>query len=171
MANTYKLIASTTLSSTSSSIVLSSIPQTFTDLVLKWNARTTVGVVDNYIQFVFNGTQAYSTTIVSGTGGAIPSSYATANGTSYMYIENGYTGTTATANVFASGELYIPNYKLAEAKQMYSYVAAGTNTTTGARTSINAGLLRSADAINTITINGATFEVGSSFSIYGISSS
>ena len=170
--STYTLIQSQTLASSATSFTFSSIPATYTDLVLKWAARsTTVSVVDNYIKLVLNGTQAYSATILSGDGSAA-SSYNDSNNTTYMYMENGMTGTTATANTFTSCEVYIPSYTASQNKPVSAFNVAETNASSGVRISATAGLQRSTAAITSITLDaGATLAIGSSFYLYGISNS
>lgn len=106
MANTYSLLASSTVgSSGSATITFSSIPSTYTDLKLIYSARNTVSGTQEFIKITFNSnTSSYTLKSLQGNGVA-PSS----NDWSFQWI--GYAvGSTATASTFSSGEVYIPNY-------------------------------------------------------------
>ena len=173
MPVTYELISSNVLSTAAASVTFSSIPATYTDLVLRWSARnTTLAAVDNNIKLSLNGTQAYSVTIISGDG-STASSYRTSNNTTNIYMENGMTGTTATANTFTNCEVYIPSYTASQNKPLSAFNAAESNSATGVRISASAGLQRSTDAINSVTLDTgfSNFSVGSSFYLYGIKNS
>lgn len=73
MASTYEKIATTTLSSAAASYTFSSIPSTYTDLVLVVNAGAASGSYD--FSFRFNGDSGtnYSVTRLRGTGSAASS--------------------------------------------------------------------------------------------------
>ena len=89
-----------------SSIDFTSIPQTYTDLLLKVSARS-VGSTGE-IRLEFNGvTTGYSGRYIQGNGSTATSGVEGATHSLYLG-ENAYS--TYTSNVFTSGEFYIPNY-------------------------------------------------------------
>ena len=172
MAATYTLINSNVLSSSAASVTFSSIPATYTDLVLRISARTDNPGVNNescYIQFNSDTATNYSYVLISGNGSAASSS---------IFSSQTYIGsitadsTTATANTFASWEIYVPSY-LASQNKPISVIAMQENNQTAAFIRPNAGLWRNAAAITSITFTGvsgvSSFVSGSSFYLYGIS--
>jgi hypothetical protein len=108
MANTYNLIASAIVtSSTTPIITFTSIPQTYTDLKIVSSSRTT-GTDANYLISLNSSivrTSGGFTMNVLGTGTSVISQ----TGTTYGYgsVTN---NSSDTANAFASSEWYIPNY-------------------------------------------------------------
>jgi hypothetical protein len=177
MATTYELIASNTLSVATGTVTFSAIPQTFTDLLLKTSTRASD--TGQYLSptFRFNGDSAsnyswiflygYSTTIGAGSGQASTETYG----------RNQYaaTASNATANAFGNGEIYIPSYRVSANKPVLSLGVAATNAGSSFLAQA-ANLWRNTAAITSIEIkptHGAayTFEVGSSFYLYGIKNS
>ena len=171
MANTYSLIASNTLSSSAASVTFSSIPSTYTDLVLSVCARTNDTGPEN-LQIYFNTDTAtnYSTTYLQGNGASATS----ARYTSQSVIQNPNTveGTTYTSNTFGSIEIYIPSYTASQNKPV-SLSGASENNATTAYINNGAGLWRNTAAITQIVIDqsGANFVSVSSFFLYGIKNS
>ena len=107
MANTYTLIASSTVGAGgAASIDFTSIPSTYTDLCLKISARgtTTSSARDSLLMnMVFNGSGGtYSGKVLRSTGSSASSF------TSWL---GGYVNSSGyTANTFSNSEIYIPNY-------------------------------------------------------------
>jgi hypothetical protein len=173
MANTYTLIASNVLISDTASISFTSIPATYTDLVLRMTARSSRAVSTQSVTLKFNGdgtTTKYSRTFVRGdapnvTGGRQTST--SSNGTPYI------TGTSATANTFNSVELYIPNYAGATNKPSSGFGAPEDNVTLVQFIEVMAGLYTETAAISSIqlTLPAGDFVSGSSFYLYGIKNS
>ena len=169
MATTYTLISSNVLSSSAASVTFSSIPATYTDLVLRISARTNDTGPEN-LQIYFNTDTStnYSTTMLQGDGASATS----ARYTSQTVIQNPNTveGTTYTSNTFGSIEIYIPSYTSSANKPVSLYGASENNATT-AYINAGAGLWRGSAAITQIVIDqsGANFVSGSSFYLYGIS--
>jgi hypothetical protein len=173
MPATYTLISSNVLSSSAASVTFSAIPATYTDLVLRYSARTTEAGPNELIIYTLNGNTGsnYSTTTLIGNA-----STATSNRTtSAANIRAGWQdGDTATSNTFGSAEIYIPSYTASQNKPTGNFSVAENNSAGTADTYINtnAGLFRITDAITSITltpINGTNFKSGSSFYLYGIS--
>jgi hypothetical protein len=173
MPSTYTRISSNVLSSSAASVTFSSIPSTYTDLVLRVSTRTTsVDVDGSAVRVNFNGdnSSVYSTTILGGSGSAASS--ATSADTYGWFSYNGMASAGNTANTFASGELYIGSYTASQNKQMSSFYVSENNAT-AANMNSNALLWRNTAAISSIvlSVGSASFVAGSSFYLYGIKNS
>ena len=166
----YNLIATTTVGSGGAgSIEFSSIPQTFTDLQIVYSARSNRSAVGDDFYIKFNGLNTnLSSRALYGTGSAA----ASFSDGSIAFV--GYlTGDTATASVFASGSIYVPNYAGATYKSI-SGDAVNENNSTLATQLLGAGLWSSTAAITQLSIhpyNGTLFTQYSSASLYGIKNS
>jgi hypothetical protein len=171
MASTYTLISSQVLASSAASVTFSSIPATYTDLVLRMSTRMTTGTFGEF-SVVFNSDSSalYSNTNLYGSGSAA-NSYRNSNSSSIYGILN-TEGSSQTGSTFSNNELYIPNYTASQSKPVSAFGVTENNATT-AYIFANAGLYRSNTAINSITIiddiNTRLFATGSSFYLYGIS--
>ena len=172
MANTFVLISSSTLGSSTSSVTFSSIPSTYTDLVLKWSSRDGRSNVENSIYLSFNATTTgYSDIWMRGNGSAVFTSSDTGN--AYVYIPFGSDGSTATASTYSLGEVYLPNYTAAKAKPVFISNGEETNAAT-AYIAVTAGMWNNTAAVSSITMTSASsnsFLSGSSFYLYGIKNS
>jgi hypothetical protein len=172
VANTYQLIASNTLSTTAASVTFSSIPGTYTDLVLKMSVRTSnTGVTYNNLLVTFNGASSgYSRTRVYGDGATAASSRS--SNQAYFIWTFGSDSADATSNTFANNELYIPSYTASQNKPTSLSLAHENNTTTAYITA-QADLWSNTAAITSITLDGnsSNFVSGSSFFLYGIKNS
>lgn len=171
MANTYSLIASSVLTGTTSSITFSSIPSTYTDLILRASARGSNAAVSTQVGIRYNNNTGtiYSDTYLIGNGAAASSSNFSANNGDE--VNNAVSGNTATANTFGSFEVYIPNYAGSANKPVSWFTAMETNATTAYITAA-AGLFASTTAISSLVINyNQSLLAGSSFYLYGISNS
>jgi hypothetical protein len=115
MAKTYTLISSNTLSSAAASVTFSSIPSTYTDLVLQCSTRTDRSnqTYDNF-RIRFNGDSGtnYSDRVIEGAGGTdiYRSTTSGASQTALGGANLTTNSSTSTANTFGNFELYIPNY-------------------------------------------------------------
>ena len=172
MANpTMVQIASQTITVAASSVTFSSIPSTYTDLVLKISARSSqVGGYSDDINLNFNGTtSAMSVKLLYGTGAAAAS-------TGYSSQTNVWASEmpnfSATANTFGNAELYIPNYA-GSTQKSYSIDSVTENNATNALALLTAGLYANTSAISTINLYcaGGLFTVNSTFYLYGINNS
>jgi hypothetical protein len=171
MANTYTLISSNTLSSSAASVTFSSIPSTYTDLVLRGSIRdTTAGTVrDLFIRANNDSSTLYSFRDIEASGSAVASSANTLR--SYFQSVNGSNGSGSTSNTFTSFELYIPSYTASQNKPA-SLISAMENNATAAYITVSAQLYRSTTAISRLDILGdSTIASGSSFYLYGIKNS
>jgi hypothetical protein len=168
---TYTLISSNVLASSAASVTFSSIPATYTDLVLRISARTSSASAANNIRVQFNSDTStnYSETSLRGSGSAA-SSYRVSSATELVegFVIN---ADSSTSNTFGSLELYIPSYTASQSKPMSSFPVQENNTT-AANIIPTAELWRNNAAITSIYMyisGGNTLMVGSSFYLYGIS--
>jgi hypothetical protein len=173
MANTYTLISSVTVGSGgASSIAFSSIPSTYTDLCLEVSLRTVVAGDwnDNLIKFN-SSTSSFTNKYIYGNGtNAYSGSNAYAGSGGYF---GGAPGSTATANAFSNGLIYIPNYAGSNYKFYSSDNGAETKATT-AYLHLLSGIWSNTSAINSITLvtdNGQNYAQYSVASLYGIKNS
>lgn len=177
MANTYTLIASNTLGSNQSSVTFSSIPNTYTDLVLRYSGRTNAGSSNDFLQLRINGlsTTIYSDTVLYGTGAGGNGVSTQSTSAAQLYAPRfGLDGANATTNTFSNSEIYIPNYTASQNKPISAFGVTENNTGSDAYVSIGAGLIRETGAISSIeltAITGPNFVTNSSFFLYGIKNS
>ena len=167
MANTYKLISSYTATGAVTSISFSSIPATYTDLVVKVSCNNTTSTDGVYIEF--NGsTSGYTFRVLRGDGTSAISADQAAFGTNGVL--GGYN--INTANMFNNVEFYIPNYAGSNNKSVSADGVQEANTTT-AYALINAGQWANASAINSIRLFNSVYQFGtnSTASLYGIKNS
>lgn len=170
MADTYELIASSTVGSGgASSIDFSSISSSFTDLIVKISARTNkTGQVDDYAKISFNGSSANQTAkYIYGLGSGSAGSY------SENLIYSPADATDATANTFGNSEFYITNYSVTSNKVLSADGVLENNGTTAVST-LTAGLWSITTAINQITLtpyNGTLFLQYSTAYLYGVKKS
>jgi len=164
--NTYVALATNTLSSTAATVSFSSIPSTYTDLVLVATLRQSTTNQDGYLRFNSDTGTNYSDTVVRGNG----STASSVRDTSAAGIDIGVMSNSANAS--GEFETVIIN--------IMNYANTTTNKTVIMRTNqtasiVNAivGLWRSTAAINTVSLesrNSGSFAIGSTFSLYGIAS-
>ena len=167
MPSTYTKIASTTLGSAAASVTLSSIPSTYTDLVLICNPALTANQ-PLYMRPNSNTSTIYSTTWMLGNGStATTSRYnQAALGGAGILIDN-YGGTTGFPSDFSGLAKYeIMNYSNTTThKTILIRAGTATNWTVA---SIN--LFASTTAISSLYLYPYTgnFAAGSTFNLYGI---
>lgn len=165
MATTYEPIATNTLGSAAASVTFSSIPATYTDLVLVITpivtAATTFGMQYNGVT---TGTP-YSTTILYGDG----TSATSARTSNENVIRISYGATSRTTN---SGNIIVNIMNYANTTTYKTNLSRDNiaSEATGAQVS----LWRSTAAINQIVISpnsgGTIINTGSTFTLYGIKS-
>jgi len=170
MANpTMTLIASNTVGSGGvSSVTFSSIPATYTDLVVKSSPRFDEAYSSDTMKVSFNGsTSTFTYRILVGNG----SSAASYNNT--FGNAGDINAATSTSNTFSNMEMYIPNYTSSNNKS-FSVDSVSENNGTAAIADLIAGLWSTTSAITSITFtpySGGNFVQYSTFYLYGISSS
>ena len=167
MANTYTLIASSTVGSGgASSIDFTSIPSTYTDLVIKLSARSNKTDVDQLFTVGFNGSTANSSSRnLQGDGSTAVS------GTSATLIFAIGDGNNSTASVFGNCEIYIPNYANTSYNKSSSMDGVSETNATNVGSIMQAGLWSNTAAINRITLTpngGQTILQYSAADLYGV---
>jgi hypothetical protein len=169
MATTYQFITSTILSTTATSVTFSSVPQTFTDLVIKATYRSSAASAfgaNPFVRFNSDSSSLYSYIFLQGNGSGL--STGTQNEINLATMQSSTTAGN-TANTFTSNELYISNYTGTLVKPFSQYKTA-ENQSTNNETHVFASLYRGTSPITTITfgISGSNFIADSSFYLYGI---
>ncbi len=151
MANTMTLIASATAGAGGvTSFDFTSIPSTYTDLVLKWSARQDLNTVSASDFIYINGSQtSYRWRGVYGDGASPSSSTLNHN---FVYASAYGNGASSTANTFANAEIYIPNYAGSVNK---SFVASSVmeNNATTSYVELSGTLWSNTEAINRLTLS------------------
>jgi hypothetical protein len=167
MANTFELIASYSATGSVSSIDFNSIPQTYTDLVLKVSLRNGLADVWDNADISFNGsTSPYTNQQLRGNGTSATAARSTTQpSVNYWHVVSN----TATASTFGNAEFYIPNYT-ATINKSVSIDSVTENNATSAAATLTAGLLGNTAAITSIKLqgNGANFLIYSTAYLYGV---
>lgn len=171
MPATYIQIASNILSTNTATITFSSIPNTYTDLLLKISARTASNAEYDPLYLDFNNDTAsnYSVQTLRGSG-AFAEAFRTSS-TNPITNNYAFNAATSTANTFANCEIYIPSYLTATNKPLNVFTAQEM-AATGANVVQQAALWRNTAAITSIRMySNGSFVTGSSFFLYGIKNS
>ena len=168
MANTYTLIEAKTLGSSSASVTFSSIPQTYTDLLLKVSVRGSSGSFQSIRMTVNGATTNYSNRRLYGDGAGAYSD----SSTPAWLIQTAVSSVSETANTFGNAEFYIPNYTDSQYKSVSVDSVAETNATT-AYAFLSTGLWSQTTAISSIglSMSSGDFVQYSTFYLYGIKNS
>lgn len=169
MANMIPISTTTIGASGASIITFSSIPQTYTDLLIKISARSDRAATPNdYFKLKINSSSSsYNDKSLYGNGSGLQAEINNSTTYGFMFIINA-AGTTS--NTFSNTEIYIPNYTGNEYKPFSSESVAETNGTT-AITALNANLWSNTSPITSITLEpspGPNFVQYSSATLYGI---
>ena len=169
MANTYTLIASSTVGSGgAASIDFTSIPSTYTDLLIKTSLRSAIASINPGLLIKFN-TSALNFTGVNVYGdGSAASSYTDTVGEIGILA-----GNSATANTFGNCDIYIPNYA-GSTNKSFSVDSVNENNATSATQFLYANLWSQTAAITAISLrSGGAVNLlqYSTAYLYGISNS
>ena len=162
---TYEPIATTTLSSSQNTVTFSSIPQTYTDLVLVMNPISDTAT-NSFPYLRFNGDSGsnYSRTMIAGTGSVAESDRGSNESQGYFIYS-----TVVETNAAFNAILNINNYSNTTTNKTY---LSRINVASGTRPRVEAlvGLWRSTSAINQIVLycGPNNFVSGSTFTLYGI---
>jgi hypothetical protein len=175
MANTYVAIATVTVGSGGTSYIeFTSIPATYTDLLIKTSLRSNRadGTVIDTVGLRFNGNSSasYDMRRLTGTGAATSSGSGT--GDTSLFLDNPPSN-SATASTFGNSEYYIPNYAGSKYKSVQAGAVSENNGTT-AYARLTAGLWSNTSAITSIRLTpdtGTLWVQYSTATLYGIKSS
>ena len=167
-AATYEPIATQTLAnSTTATITFSSIPSTYTDLILVSNFGLTA---NNTIIGRFNGdgasTGLYSDTNLLGNGTTASSNRDTSNNHFYLSVNlNGSTNKVESQSI-----IQFMNYANTTTYKSYLTRDGSLTATSGNGTEASVRLYRSTSAISSIALTAGSGSIytGSTFNLYGI---
>ena len=170
---TFKLIASSAVGAGgASSITFSSIPQTYTDLVLSLSLRHDSTAGDIRIRFNGSSSSIYSRINLYNSNGSAGSNSGSSQDA--FYTSGTSDPSSYTASTFSNCQFYIPNYTSSNNKSL-SKDAVTENNGTNIRLELSAGLWASSSAITSITVEAndggtaANFVQYSTAYLYGIS--
>lgn len=168
MATTYFKIASSTVGSGgTSTIIFSSIPQTYTDLILKISTKTSFDWL--LCEFNNSGGTAYSQQYLKGDGTSVTGGTQNSKPAAYATI----TGQNVTSNAFGNAELYISDYAGSNKKSISGDGVSEANQQ-AAYGYLTASMWDNTSAINQIKLTksgGDNFDEHSTFYLYGIKNS
>jgi hypothetical protein len=153
MANTFELISAVTVGSGgAASIGFTSIPQTYTDLCVKYSVRfNNASPFANTVLRLNGSTSSYTMIRLYGDG----SSASTYSNTDIFDVAD---GNTATANTFNSAEFYIPNYTGSNYKSTSGDAAMEQNSST-AQLLLTAGLWSNTAAITSLSLGNTGYNL------------
>jgi len=156
--STYTPIATSTLTSAAATFTFTSIPSTYTDLIIVLNGAITSGLSSLGIQYNSNGT-GYSYTRLQGNGTTASSSRATGDD-AVGFVAQDSCMTTIQINNYSNST----TYKTAISRTNSNYSSDG-------RTGSYVSLWQNTAAITSIRLaTSSTFVAGTNFTLYGIAS-
>jgi len=168
MANTYTLIASYAATGSVSNIEFTTIPATYTDLLVKVSSRSADSGTGINITFNSDAGANYKWRRLYGDGSSATSN----NSTSANYISSNFMNQyTYTANTFGNGDIYITNYASSNTKTV-SIDGVTENNATGSFAILSTGSWTTT-AITSIKLesDGGTIAQYSTAYLYGIKNS
>jgi hypothetical protein len=160
MANTYTLIATVTATAP---VSFTSIPQTFTHLVVRYSSRNGGGGgTPNPLTVNYNG----GTTSSMRYYGVNTTPTTFASNDAYLIQAGG----GSTASYDGQGDLWIFNYSSSAGFNKCLSTLCGSANTTGGASHIEVTASKTAEnsAITSLTIAGGTQDANATFSLYGI---
>lgn len=168
MPTTYNAIATTTVGAGgTANIEFTSIPASYTDLLLKISARSVRSATADFLQININSSASnFTARYLEGNGATIVS------GTDTVFIGS-FPGASSTASTFGNFELYLPNYAGSTNKSISADSATENNATT-AYIDLVASLWSQTTVITSVKILSATannFAQYTTATLYGIKNS
>ena len=163
MAKTYEPIATTTASGSSASIDFTSIPSTYTDLIVIAKFQLSGGAGTAWFRLNGDTASNYSDTFLTGNGSS-------ATSTRNSNVSVAYFG-DASSTDFQTAIMQFQNYANTTT---YKTVLVRANATATGVNAVAALWRKTPEAINQITIShnaaGQNFISGSTFTLYGVKS-
>ena len=159
MTATYEKIATNTLGSATATVTLSSIPATYTDLVLVLQTRNSNASNEVYGRFNSDTGSNYSMTQITGNGSSAASGRLTNSTTMRFSFSNNDFNNNAIIQIMNYSNTTTYKTTLVRFTNVSQTTAAVVN------------LWRSTSAITSITLSNESatnFAVGSTFTLYGI---
>ena len=158
MPSTYDKIATASGTGSAGDITFTSIPGTYTDLVLVANIFTTANANET-LRINSDSGSNYSVTIISGNG-STAASYRGSNTNAVLFQQDQF----STSSIAAMTIFNFMNYSNTTT---YKTVISRSNKANQS-TEAQVNLWRNTAAISSITIAGATFTTDAKFTLYGI---
>lgn len=174
MATTYQLIASTILSSTSTSVTFTGINQSYKDLLIRTNIRSDIAADVAAPSLTLNNDGGANYYYRYMRGNNATSSSATSSSQTEAYFSSGTTGSTAPTGTFAGSDFYVANYANTNitGKEILYWQNANTSTASSSWINMASDYYNGSAAITslTITIGAGSYnmQIGSTFYLYGI---
>lgn len=160
--STYTPISTFTIASATTSQSFTSIPNTYTDLVLVMNLKGSNASGYPALRFNSDSGTNYSVTFLYGTGTSATAGRST--NASWAYCQ--WNSTFSTTNFNYNNIVHIQNYSNTTTNKPYLARAGNASNTT----EVISGLWRSTAAISTIEVASlvGNLEIGSTVTLYGI---
>lgn len=178
MANTYIKIAAVTVGAAgAANIDFTSIPGTYTDLLVKFSLRSTAsdsgGSNPSDARLSFNNSTSGYSEIMLYTDNATSANGASTSGSGFFNWAGTQNSNSNTANAFSNCEVYIPNYAGSANKSVSSDAIRENNATGGIQMRLFAGLWSNSAAITSVKLapDYGNFAQYSTATLYGISKS
>jgi hypothetical protein len=166
---TYTIISSATVGAGGQAAIdFTSIPQTYTDLAVRYSTKYT-GVGANTMRITFNNNSSGYTYRTAEQSGSSSASF-TVSSAAYGY--GGYVnGTSGTALTFTTNEIYIPNYAGSNNKSFSSDYILPNNSTSNVYEIMIAQLWANTSAITSVKLipESNLFAEYTTAYLYGIS--
>lgn len=159
--NTLTKIASVTLGTGQTTISFTSIPQTYTDLVVKFSMNSASN--NQYIRFNNSSAAEYQIQTLRGTGSAADNYFTGTNQTEFYFMASGI-----ATDTFGSGEIYITNYTAASQKSLFVNAVGEANTSTVYSNQIAASWSNNAAITQIDIVCASGLAQYSSATLYGI---
>ena len=144
-------------------VTFTSIPQTYTDLILKVSSRSTDASNFQVIRIWFNSAE--------GTLRELYGTNTTVGSAALSQNRVGYTSAASnTSNTFGNAEIYIPNYTSSTANKSSSADAVSENNGAISVLTLTGNLYASNSPVTSITLfpDGGSWVENSTFSLYGV---
>lgn len=171
MTTNYKLIAKERLSSSATSITFSSIPSTYTDLLVVVSGRSDrASAYEDTCRVRFNSDSGanYTTRMLYSYNNSL--GFETAAAQTGIKATGSFAAALTTTNVFGSASFYVTNYAGSAAKSLAATAVSEQSGTQGINC-ISVGLWSGTSAISSIQITpwfGTNLVSGTSAYLYGI---
>jgi len=170
MANTFELIASSTVGAGgASSIDFTSIPSTYSDLLIKCSLRTGEAAIYTDIDITFNGESARQWRGFY----AVTTSLGTSTNTSFNIVAPA-TAANSTASNFSNCDIYIQNYTSSGVKSIGSEGVSENNSGSNFVLNMSGNTVTNGTAVTTINLvpfGGNSFVQYTTAYLYGIKNS
>lgn len=169
MPKTYEPISSQTIGTAVATVTFSSIPQTYTDLIIVATGTfASMDAYSPYFRFNSDSTTTYAQTVLSGNGSTVTSSRTSNQAQFYSGAVTGWDTSDAERALFIANIFNYSNSTTFKTTLIRQSLPAGSSQ----GTELLCGLWRSTAAITTIAITGntsGTFStVGTRLTLYGI---